>query len=172
MALLGFFLPPLPRRVSNPCQSVELNQTRTFQGCSTNWATMPRHESCQLSHKLDHQRVKRFTNLAAPRRRSASQKWNADFWAPWRTSTHLRYRCWSSVGPWKGIRHHYWAYYVKHLMQSYFWPLAYCTLHSTSYYLPSILFLSSRFCLKTFGGKYLNPGFFDKGQLWTTGPAP
>ena len=41
MAWLGFFLPPMPRRVSNPRQLVELHQTGTFEGGSTNWATAP-----------------------------------------------------------------------------------------------------------------------------------
>ena len=42
MALLGFFLPPYAAAWFKPT-SVELNQTRTFEGLSTVWATAPRH---------------------------------------------------------------------------------------------------------------------------------
>ena len=34
MARQGFFLPPMPRRVSNPLQSVELYRTGTYEGRS------------------------------------------------------------------------------------------------------------------------------------------
>ena len=50
MARLGFFfLSPIPRRVSNPHQSVELHQTETFKGRSTDWATGPRRNQVRIT---------------------------------------------------------------------------------------------------------------------------
>ena len=74
MALLAFFANrPMPSGDSNPRQSVELHQTGTFEGLSTDWATAPRLCCCRLTHlwrldvgqKLDEKLLNLFLLLVA-----------------------------------------------------------------------------------------------------------
>ena len=69
MALQGFILPSMPQHVWNPCQSVELHKTRTFEGNSTDWATSPRQvlkseKNAFSSHNSNQPTIRRNPGLA------------------------------------------------------------------------------------------------------------